>query len=53
MDFNLQIPANALIFSVVLGIGYKAACVEPRAESPAEAGSRTGQPTSVTAAAPH
>ena len=27
-DFNLQIPANALIFAVVLGIGYKAACVE-------------------------
>ncbi len=23
-DFNLQIPANALIFAVVLGIGYKA-----------------------------
>jgi O-antigen ligase len=30
-DFNLQIPANALIFAVMLGIGYKAACVE-RAE---------------------
>lgn len=30
VDFNLQIPANALIFSVVLGIGYKAACLEPR-----------------------
>lgn len=29
-DFNLQIPANALIFAVVLGIGYKAACVEQR-----------------------
>lgn len=29
-DFNLQIPANALIFAVVLGIGYKAACLEPR-----------------------
>jgi O-antigen ligase len=27
-DFNLQIPANALIFAVVLGIGYRAACVE-------------------------
>ncbi len=38
-DFNLQIPANALIFSVVLGIGYKAVCLEPRVEravSPAE-----------------
>lgn len=33
MDFNLQIPANALIFSMVLGIGYKAACLEPRLES--------------------
>jgi O-antigen ligase len=31
-DFNLQIPANALIFSVILGIGYKAACVEPRGD---------------------
>jgi O-antigen ligase len=29
-DFNLQIPANALIFSVVLGIGYKASCIERR-----------------------
>ena len=27
-DFNLQIPANALIFAVILGIGYKAACIE-------------------------
>ena len=32
-DFNLQIPANAMIFAVILGIGYKASCVEPRAES--------------------
>ncbi len=32
MDFNLQIPANALIFAVVLGIGYKAACIERREE---------------------
>jgi O-antigen ligase len=31
-DFNLQIPANALIFAVVLGIGYKAVCVERREE---------------------
>ena len=31
-DFNLQIPANALIFAVVLGIGYKAAVVERRRE---------------------
>ena len=31
-DFNLQIPANALIFSTILGIGYKAASVEYRGE---------------------
>ncbi|MGH9352316.1 MAG: O-antigen ligase family protein, partial [Terriglobia bacterium] len=31
-DFNLHIPANALIFAVMLGIGYKAACVERRNE---------------------
>ncbi|HXJ95833.1 MAG TPA: O-antigen ligase family protein [Terriglobia bacterium] len=31
-DFNLQIPANALVLAVVLGIGYKAACVERRTE---------------------
>ncbi len=29
-DFNLQVPANALIFAVILGIGYKAACIEPQ-----------------------
>ena len=34
-DFNLQIPANALIFAVVLGIGYKAVCVERREEKQA------------------
>ena len=27
-DFNLQIPANALIFAVVVGIGYKAVVIE-------------------------
>ncbi|HKT12309.1 MAG TPA: O-antigen ligase family protein [Terriglobia bacterium] len=32
MDFNLQVPANAMIFAAILGIGYKAACVEPRKE---------------------
>jgi putative inorganic carbon (HCO3(-)) transporter len=32
-DFNLQVPANALIVAVVLGIGYKAACIEKREES--------------------
>lgn len=31
-DFNLQIPANALIFAVVLGIGYKASIVERKQE---------------------
>jgi O-antigen ligase len=31
-DFNLQIPSNALVFSIVLGIGYKAACLEPSEE---------------------
>lgn len=30
IDFNLQIPANALVFSIILGIAYKAACLEPR-----------------------
>ena len=32
-DFNLQVPGNALIVAVVLGIGYKAACIERREES--------------------
>lgn len=50
MDFNLQIPANALIFSIVLGIGYKAACLEPRAESAVSltAGAQTGARVAVT-----
>jgi O-antigen ligase len=30
-DFNLQIPANALVFAVVLGIGYKT-CLEHKAD---------------------
>ena len=34
-DFNLQIPANAMIFALVLGIGYKAAILEPRDEAQA------------------
>ncbi|MGH9405971.1 MAG: O-antigen ligase family protein [Terriglobia bacterium] len=38
-DFNLHIPANALVFAIVLGIGYKAACIERRSErAKAEAG---------------
>lgn len=32
IDFNLHIPANALIFAFVLGIGYKASSVERREE---------------------
>jgi O-antigen ligase len=32
IDFNLHIPANALIFAFALGIGYKASCVERREE---------------------
>ncbi|HEX5413752.1 MAG TPA: O-antigen ligase family protein [Terriglobia bacterium] len=32
-DFNLQVPANAMIFAAILGVGYKAACVEPRQEA--------------------
>lgn len=31
-DFNLQVPANAMILAMILGIGYKAACVEPKNE---------------------
>jgi O-antigen ligase len=30
-DFNLHIPANALVFAVVLGIGYKT-CIENKAD---------------------
>jgi hypothetical protein len=41
-DFNLQIPANALIFAVVLGIAYKAACVERREEKQVGASSGSG-----------
>jgi O-antigen ligase len=41
-DFNLQIPANALIFAVVLGIGYKAACVERGEEKQVGAPSGSG-----------
>ncbi len=32
-DFNLQLPANAMIFAVVLGLGYRAACLEREPES--------------------
>ncbi|MGH9355136.1 MAG: O-antigen ligase family protein [Terriglobia bacterium] len=36
-DFNLHVPANALVFAMVLGIGYKAACLERRGERTAAA----------------
>lgn len=42
-DFNLHIPANALVFAVVLGIGYKAACIERRNEP--KTTPKTGQAT--------
>jgi O-antigen ligase len=32
-DFNLQVPANAMMFAMILGIGYKAACLEPKIEA--------------------
>lgn len=31
-DFNLHIPANALVFAVILGVGYKSACLERQGE---------------------
>ena len=43
-DFNLHVPANALVFALVLGIGYKAACLERRSERTAAA-ERTGHPS--------
>jgi len=35
-DFNLQIPSNALVFAVVLGIGYKVTCLDRGAEAQTE-----------------
>jgi len=32
-DFNLHIPANAMIFAMILGIGYKTTCLEPKMEA--------------------
>ncbi len=40
-DFNLHIPANAIIFAMILGIGYKAACVEPKIEARKKAAAGT------------
>jgi O-antigen ligase len=49
-DFNLQIPANALGFAVVLGIGYKAALLEPHGMKapPAEIPAAVRAPSVVT-----
>ena len=44
-DFNLQIPANAMMFSVILGIGYKASCLERKTSS---RGKRGDPPLSIT-----
>lgn len=38
MDFNLQVPANALIFSVILGVGCKAAFSAPPGRRPVPLG---------------
>jgi hypothetical protein len=32
INFNLQVPTNAMIFAVILGIECKASCVKPRNE---------------------
>ena len=40
-DFNLHIPANAFVFAIVLGVGYKAACVEPKEDSRRTTSDRT------------
>ncbi len=50
-DFNLQIPANALIFAVISGIGYKATCVERRGEALASVTSGQAVPAAVRHAA--
>jgi O-antigen ligase len=41
-DFNLHIPANALVFAVILGIGYKAASESKAASATAKAGIPSG-----------
>jgi O-antigen ligase len=46
-DFNLQIPANALVFAVLLGIGYKAALLEPKEEEEKYAASGRAHGTAV------
>jgi O-antigen ligase len=49
-DFNLQIPANALVVAVILGTGYKASCVERRKEAQDERGrlsAQTIKPTDI------
>ena len=44
IDFNLQVPANALTFAVILGIGYKACCVEPLEETQPAAPAQEARP---------
>jgi O-antigen ligase len=51
-DFNLQIPANALIFAVVLGIGYKT-CLEHKAERSKAAASAATAATTATVTTEH
>jgi O-antigen ligase len=48
-DFNLQIPANALVFAVVLGIGYKAAVIERRLERQAASAVNASRPVAAKA----
>jgi len=43
-DFNLQIPANALLFAVVLGIGFKATHRTSASWRPMEDGEMTSSP---------
>ena len=50
-DFNLQVPSNALILAVVLGIGYKTACIERRDEKAPEK-RRVAEPAASPSLAP-
>lgn len=43
-DFNLHIPSNALIFAVVLGIGYKITWLERKVERAAAAAAAAARP---------
>jgi O-antigen ligase len=56
-DFNLQVTSNALLLSIVLGIGYKAACLEPademRQKAVGELQERPGAPARRAVLSPH